>query len=700
MTALLPGFGDTVLAEPPSRAVSKPRPQRPAVRKFRPDIEGIRAFAVLSVVLYHAHLGVRGGFVGVDVFFVISGFLITRQLVSAVDRNGVRALPTFYTRRVRRLLPASVVVVVATVLAARIWAPALQVRSIAQDALATTVYGLNYRLAISGTQYLHETDAVSPLQHFWSLGVEEQFYLGWPLLIVLIAVLGRRFRTSLLVAFLVTIVAVSFYFSVTVTTSSPSWAYFSLHTRAWELALGALVGVGAPQLARLPRAVAQSAAVLGLVAIVGSAFLLSDATAYPGSAAALPVLGATVLIAAGCGRRLRTERILGEPSLQCLGRVSYSWYLWHWPMLILAPYVVGHSLGWIDRIAVVWLSLTAAVVSFFAIEDPARRLDLGNLKWFASGLGLSASVATACALVLTHLPALTGHGAAVTVVQADSASPAVIAQMQAAVLAGVRTTAVPSNLEPQPAAAAQNTPPSSKNGCHADFLVVKQGDCVFGDPVGTRTAVIFGDSHAEQWLPALSAAGVKARWKVVNWTKAACPAAQLSVFAPSLNRQYSECDSWRTATEARIAALKPALIVVSQSENVVSSSVSPTDFATATQVTLQRLRQIAGAKVVYLQDIPIPNYDMPTCVAQHLSDASKCNYSVKKAYTYPDRHRALLDSVAASATPTLDPQRWLCTADTCPAIVGNYLVYRNNTHMSADFSTWLAPMVAPLLAAR
>ena len=697
MTALLPGFVESALSETGRPAVGRVARPKPPVRKFRPDIEGIRAFAVLSVVLYHAHLGVRGGFVGVDVFFVISGFLITRQLVSAVGRDGVRALPTFYTRRVRRLLPASVVVVVATVLAARIWAPALQVRSIAQDALATTVYGLNYRLASTGTQYLHQTDAVSPLQHFWSLGVEEQFYFGWPVLIVLIAFLGRRFRTPLLAVFLLGVVAVSFYFSVTVTTSSPSWAYFSLHTRAWELALGALVAVAAQPLAALPRWLAQSAAAIGLIAIVSSAFLLSDATAYPGSAAALPVLGTTVLIAAGCGGRLRTERILGEPSLQCLGRVSYSWYLWHWPMLILAPYVVGHSLSWIERIVVVWLSLTAAVLSFFLIEDPARRLEAGNLKWFASGLGLSASVVTACALVLTHLPALTGHGAAVTVVQAASASPEVTAQMQAAVKAGVNTTAVPSNLEPQPAAAAQNTPPSSKNGCHADFLVVKQGDCVFGDAAGTRTAVIFGDSHAEQWLPAVSTAATTAKWKIVNWTKAACPAAQLSVFAPSLNRQYSECDSWRTATEARITALKPALIIVSQSENVVSSSVSPTDFAAATEVTLQRLRQIVGAKVVYMQDIPIPNYDMPTCVAQHLSDATKCNFSAKKAYTYPDRHQKMLASVAASGIPSIDPEHWLCTSDTCPAIVGNYLVYRNNTHMSADFSSWLAPMVAPLL---
>jgi peptidoglycan/LPS O-acetylase OafA/YrhL len=702
MTALLPGFVTPDADTGPRNVSEKANSShsRPAIRKFRPDIEGIRAFAVLSVVLYHAQLGVRGGFVGVDVFFVISGFLITRQLVASVAGRGVRALPTFYARRARRLLPASVAVVVATLLASRLWAPALQVQSIARDALATTYYGLNYRLAISGTQYLHETDAVSPLQHFWSLGVEEQFYLGWPILIVLIAAVGRRLRTPLLVTFLLGVVAASFYFSVTVTTSSPSWAYFSLHTRAWELALGALVAVGAQQFARLPRRVAELAAGLGLAAVVCSAFLLSAATAYPGYAAALPVVGTAVVIAAGCGRRLRTERVLGEPGLQCVGRVSYSWYLWHWPMLVLAPYLLGHPLGVLDRVAVVWLSLAAAVLTFFVIEDPARRLELPNARWFANGIALTASVITACTLVLSHLPALTGSGAAVTLAQVDSASPAAQAAMHAAVAAGVATTAVPSNLEPQPAAAAQNTPPSSRNGCHADFLSVKQGDCVFGDLSGSHTVVIFGDSHAEQWLPAVSAAAVTAHWKVVNWTKAACPAAQLSVFATSLNRQYTECDSWRAATEARIAALHPSLILVSQSENVASSSVSPAAFAGATLVTLRRLQQIAGAKVVYLQDIPVPNYDMPTCVAQHLSDAAACNFTVGKAYTYPDRHRALLAQLRGSTVPAVDPQGWLCTPSTCPAVVGNLLVYRNNTHLSADFSAWLAPLVAPLLTVK
>jgi peptidoglycan/LPS O-acetylase OafA/YrhL len=673
-------------------------PRRPSTaRKFRPDIEGARAFAVLSVVLYHAGLGIRGGFVGVDVFFVISGFLITRQLVDSVGRHGARALPTFYARRIKRLLPAGTVVVLTTVLVARLWAPALQVRSIALDAVFTTFYGLNYRLAVNGTQYLHQSDAVSPLQHFWSLGVEEQFYVVWPVLIVAVAWIGRGHRNALLLAVLALLVAVSFYYSVTVTRTSAPWAYFALHTRAWELALGALVGIGSGQLARLPRRVAEVGALCGLLAVVGSALLFSDATQYPGAAAGLPVGGAALLIASGCGGRRRVERLLGEPLMQCVGRVSYSWYLWHWPMLVLAPQLLGHPLTAVQRLVVVWISLAAAVLTYFIIEDPARALQFGNARWIANGLALSGAVAAAGALVLTHLPALVGSGAAVTVVQAQSATPQVVRQMQAAVLAGVDTLAVPSNLTPRPAAAASDTPASSKNACHADFLVTRQGPCVFGDPTGTHTAVIFGDSHAEQWLPAVSTAGRHAGWKIVNWTKAACPAAQLSVYAPTLNRAYTECDTWRQTTMARIAALKPDLVLVGESENVAGSTVTPAAFAAATVSTLQKFRAALASRLVFLSDIPVPNYDMPTCVAQHLSIARACNFAVKNAYSYPDRHRALAPAVAKAGFAVIDPQSWLCTGTQCPAVVGNYLVYRNSTHLSASFSAWLAPMVAPLL---
>ncbi len=690
----------TAVLERPAGAgpVGRRRVEGPEPRKFRPDIEGMRAFAVLAVVFYHADLGVRGGFIGVDVFFVISGFLITRQLVESVGKQGIRALPTFYTRRIRRLLPAGATVVIATIVAARIWAPALQVRSITIDGIFTTFYGLNYRLAIEGTQYLHQTDSVSPLQHFWSLGVEEQFYVVWPILIVLVAWIGRRYRNILLFVVLAAGAALSYHYSIVVTGQSSSWAYFSLHTRAWELALGGLVAIGCRPLARLPRRLAGLGAWIGLGTVVASAFMFSDSTKYPGSLAAVPVVGAALLIACGCGPRLKVERVLGEPMLQCIGRISYSWYLWHWPMLIMAPLIVGHPLTWPARLFVIWLSFVVAIMSYFMIENPFRALGKRNWQGFGTGFLISGAVVACGALILANLPSVVGSGAAVKTNQitASGGSPALI-QLQADITAGIATKAAPRNLTPIPSSAAEDTPPSSKDGCHADFLVVKQGACVFGDPNGTHTAVLFGDSHMEQWLPAFDAAAKQSHWKIVNWTKASCPPAEMTVFAPSLNRTYTECDTWRQQTIARIAALHPDLVFMSQSENVASSSMSPGTYTSDTVQTLNLLKSATHAPVTFIDDIPIPNADTPTCVADHLADVTKCTFALKAAYTYPARHEAIGAGVKSAGFPMVDPQQWLCNTSRCPAVVGNLLVYRNSTHMTATYSAWLMPMVRPLL---
>jgi peptidoglycan/LPS O-acetylase OafA/YrhL len=667
-------------------------------RGFRPDVEGLRAVAVVAVVLYHAGLGIRGGYVGVDVFFVLSGFLITRQLTGAVASKGIRAIPTFYAHRIRRLLPAAAVAVVATVVAARVWAPVLQVRGIATDAIFTTFYSLNYRLAELGTDYQHVGVAASPLQHFWSLGVEEQFYVGWPIVIVLLMCVGRRHASVLLTLFLLGVIVVSARLSVIVTAHAAPWAYFSLHTRAWELAVGALVALGARHLVRLPRPIAGLVGWLGLIAIVYSALAYTDETPFPGSAAWLPVGGSALVVAAGCGPRVSVERILAEPLMQCLGRVSYSWYLWHWPMLVLIPDALGHDLTVVERVGVVWLSLVAAVSSYFAIESPPRRIVMPNWRWLSAGVGLTSSV-TVCALLVLAFPRSTtgqGHEVHLAPVAGSAAeAPSIISR---GILHGIHTVAVPRNLTPQPQHAAASVPPTSHNGCHAGFTSIHQPDCVYGDAKAQRTVVLFGDSHIEQWLPAFAIAGARRHWKVVNWTKAACPAAWLTVFNPSLNREYTECDEWRAETIARIAGLHPRLVVVGQSENVVSSDVSASGFASATIRTLDELRRSTTARVVYLGDIPVPNSDLPGCVAEHLDDVRPCTFSRSDAYTYPARHRAIGPAVRTARFRFVDPAPFFCTTTTCPAVVGNVLVYRNDTHMTVPYSRWLAPIAIRLLA--
>ncbi|WP_426563225.1 acyltransferase family protein [Angustibacter sp. McL0619] len=688
----------------PSPSASRSRARsavRPQPRGYRPDIEGLRAVAVIVVVLYHAKLlGVRGGFVGVDVFFVISGFLITRQLLTVVGAQGLRALPTFYTRRIKRLLPAAAVVVIATTLAVRLLGTPLQVRRVAMDAISTTFYGINYRLAIQGTDYQHQGDSVSPLQHFWSLAVEEQFYLVWPILIALVCWFAGRRRVAALVVVLAAVTAISFRFSQEVTAASASWAYFSLHTRAWELALGGLVSLGADQLARLPAVLAWATGWLGLAAVLTSAFLYNDSTPYPGSAAALPVLGATVVVAAGCGRRRSVERVLGEPLMQCLGRVSYSWYLWHWPMLVLAPLVVHHSLGVLDRFAVVWLSLAAAVLSYFFVEQPVRQLGAAPWKGFALGFSVSAAVAAVAVAAIALGPAVVGSGAAVDLATTATATPEVFQEMDAAVAAGVSVRAAPRNLAPQPAVAARDLPAADGTSCHANFATIHQGPCVYGDERGTQTMVLLGDSHADMWLGAFDEAARARHWKVVDWTKSACPAAGMTVRNSSLNRTYVECDQWRQDVLARIAKLKPELVVMSNSENLAPASVTPQQWSQASLATMDAVRRTSGARVVLLQDIPVPTYDVPDCVAGHLAAVRDCAFATSKAYSFPARHRDLAARAAAAGFAVVDPLRWICTEQTCPAVVGNLLVYRDDTHLTATFSRWLAPRVGGLLTTR
>ncbi|MBO0807002.1 MAG: acyltransferase [Actinobacteria bacterium] len=673
--------------------------EHPETAGFRPDIEGMRALAVLSVVLYHADLlGVHGGFVGVDVFFVISGFLITRLLLDSVGDQGIRALASFYARRIRRLLPAAMTVVVATVVAARFWAPPLSVRPISIDAIFTTFYGLNYRLAVEGTQYLNEGSAVSPLQHFWSLAVEEQFYLCWPILIVVMVFLGRRHRTALLGVLLAVIVVVSFRYSVVVTGTDAPWAYFSLATRAWELGMGALVALGASRLARLPGSIAVAGTWLALAAVLAAAFAYNGRTPYPGSAAALPVAGAAALIACGCSGQRGAGVLLSARPWRFAGRMSYSWYLWHWPMLVLAPMILGHALRWPERLTVVAASLAAAVITFTLIENPARSLRLPNLQWFAGGLALSGSAVAAAVLVLGNLPSLAGTGAAATVVHAPAATRTVISEMKAAIRAGLNTTDAPRNLTPAPARARADVPYSSHDGCHASISAITQGPCVSGDRTGRDTAVLFGDSHMQQWQPAFTRAGGYAHWRIVNLTKSGCAPGKLTEFIAQLNRIYTECNTWRALTLRRIEALNPAVVVLAGSDNEAAANVSPATYAGATVSTVRTLQRTTTAKIVYLEDTPYPRYDVASCVAAHLHDVRACNLPRGRAYPYPARHQAINQALRKLGGVTLaDPAGWICASNACPAVVGNLLVFRDSQHLSAAFSRWLTPMITSLL---
>ncbi|MGL5810092.1 MAG: SGNH hydrolase domain-containing protein [Nocardioides sp.] len=683
----------------PERMAARDTPGAAAgARRFRPDIQGLRAVAIILVVLYHAEVPwISAGYVGVDVFFVISGFLITGQLLRQVSRDSKVSLTAFYAGRIRRLLPPALIVVIATLLAARVWDSVFHVRSVTTDALWTLVYGINFHLAAQGVDYQNDHGPVSPLQHMWSLAVEEQFYVVWPLLVALCAWLGGRHRVRLVAGVLVALTAASLYLSVDQTAANPTYAYFGSHTRAWELALGALLAIGAHRLSELCRSVSSAMSALswsGLAAIVASAVVYDDGTAFPGTAALLPVLGTCAVIAAGCGPRPSgAERVLGLGAMQGIGKVSYGWYLWHWPMVVLIPLAAGRELGPIYLVQISVLALWFAVLTRHLVENPALRSRLRARTWVGLGVSWSGATAAASALVVISLPAFVGTGARAGEITLDKADTS---KVVASLVAGLEITDAPRNLKPSIAAAAQDQPASTRDGCHADFLVVAQGDCVYGDPQGPKTVVLFGDSHAEQWLPALDRQGQDNGWRVVNWTKAACSVADVDTYSNALNRTYSECMEWREWTFQRIKKLAPDLVVVSQSD-AVPGDIGNLDWAEATSRTMAYLRS-ERTPVAYLLDTPWPAGNVPECLATHLDDVGACNTPVPATNPFDGRKDAVRASLDEIGVPAIDPERWLCSSQECPAIVGNLLVYRDDSHLTATFSRWLAPMTAPLFA--
>jgi peptidoglycan/LPS O-acetylase OafA/YrhL len=371
-------------------APERPVREESSRQQFRPDIEGMRAIAVGLVILFHAYrVPFTGGFVGVDVFFVISGFLITSLLLKERDRTGRISILGFYARRVRRILPASALVVLVTVFATYAWLGFIAGNNTALDAEWTAIFAANIHFGLVQTDYFGALLPPSPLQHMWSLGVEEQFYLIWPGVFLVLVLLTRMHHRKALCGGLSLIVGASLIWSVKQTAVNQTWAYFSPLTRAWELGLGALVAVLATLIAGIRQAwVPQVLAFGGLIGIALAAVLFTSDTRYPGSAAALPVVGSAVLIAAGCAnQRSIVGRALSTRPMQWVGARSYSMYLWHWPLLVIPAQYATKELSALQNTGLVLLTVLASALTYRLVENPIRRS-----KFLAPRTGLTLAI--------------------------------------------------------------------------------------------------------------------------------------------------------------------------------------------------------------------------------------------------------------------------------------------------------------------
>ncbi|HEX4443427.1 MAG TPA: acyltransferase family protein [Galbitalea sp.] len=654
------------------------------VRPFRKDIQGLRAIAVLLVVIYHAGVpGIPGGYTGVDVFFVISGFLITGHLVSEIADTGRLQFGRFYARRVRRILPASFVVLALTLIASLIFIPPALVAKTVKDAAATALYVPNYSFAVQGTNYLAET-APSPFQHYWSLGVEEQFYLLWPALLFVVWLVVKRRRLKLVVV-VGAVVLVSLAYSIILTGQSQPWAFFSLPTRAWEFGIGGLVAIaGTATSSRVPARLGAVLSWVSLAVVILGAVLLNASTPYPGSAAVIPVVGtAGVILFGGNAAPYGPIALLGTRVMQFVGAISYSLYLVHWPLLVI-PEEAGGRTAPLPLLVTVGLGILAVPLAWLLyryVETPVRsgvffrklRARTTLITAAATSLGVVAACLIAV-VVVDHAP-----------VSSDRvASPHKVASPYPSF-----TSYVPSNLTPALKSASTDVPILYSDGCHLEAPQTTVQKCAFGDLASKVTVALFGDSHAAQWFPALDKLADEHGFRLDVYTKSSCPSVDVPVVADG--SPYTECTAWRSAVIARLKAAPPNLIVMSNLANYPdqpNGGISKAQWAAGLAKTLSALP--ASSRTFLVSDTPNMMATPSICLSANVNNTGACAVPRSKAVDGAWR-RSEADAAEAGGATVIDLNNFICNATLCGPIIGSALLYRDSTHLTASFVTTLAP---------
>ena len=648
--------------------------------------------AVLGVVLNHAGVPwLPGGYVGVDIFFVISGYLITSHLLDSLKATGRIDFAGFYARRARRILPASFVVLALSIIGAFIWVPPLLREQVLKDAIATALYVPNYSFAQQGTDYLAESSP-SLFQHYWSLGVEEQFYIVWPLLMLILWVALRRSNKWMLLV-LAIVVAASFTACVLETYHSQPWAFFSLWTRAWELGCGGLVAfILSKRRAVLPRAAAVIAGWLGVGGIAASFVLFSAATAFPGAAAALPVVSTAVLILAGASQeQFGPLVVLRTRPFQFVGKISYSLYLVHWPILILTQAAIGYytPLSVWASLALMVAAVPIAWLFYRFVEAPARRAPVlakakprRTLLLAAAGSLVLAILASVAIAETDALPLNAGRTTASSV---PTDPP-------------VQTDFVPAGMHPTLQRAADDNPSIYAAGCEVGFAQTAPQPCVYGKSANQRI-VLFGDSHAAQWYPALQPIAAGNGYQLETQTKSACASVNVELSLKGV--PYTACDAWRTNVIKQLRSDPPALVVLANYTNPVFASTS--DETGQWQSGLEdTIRQLSSfTKVVVIADTPDLRVSPTVCLSAHLTSADDCGRSASIALKSPGR-AAEVKATTATGTKLVNLNGYFCTSTRCPAVIGDTLAYRDSHHVSATYSKELSPVlgkaITPLMA--
>jgi peptidoglycan/LPS O-acetylase OafA/YrhL len=643
---------------------------------IRTDVEALRAVAILLVVAFHGGIrGITGGFVGVDVFYVLSGYLITGQLVGEIHRTHRLSLLQFYARRVRRLLPAASLVLLATLLAACVLFAPEELTFTARGARASALYMSNMFFATNAADYFAPRVASNPLLHTWSLSVEEQFYFFWPLLILLGLRTGGNVRALLIL--MITLTTLSLATSVWFTAGHPVLAFYALPFRAWEFGLGGLAALLPRGALMLPDRVWLSVGWLGMAMVLGSALAISTTTSFPGYAALVPVLGTTFTLVASAEKpHSGVGKLLDLPLLQKLGGLSYSWYLWHWPFLVFLAALVP-VVSTVDRIAALLASLAVAMLTHRFFENPIR-FNPHLAKRPIVSLSAAAAIGGVCLVAATLSLRFAEQLGQMPGMQASAAAVHDIASIA-------------------------HTRCISLDGSSS----VKT--CEFGASTATTTVVLFGDSHAIPWFEPLHRIAEHHGWKLITVLKSGCSAAAFSADPdPVLSTQ---CSQWREQAIHDIVASRPSLVFLGSATNRLKRHIESTRHATPTELeaiqegtrrTVQALTG-AGLHVMFARDNPEFSFDMPTCLAhlqRHAWYASSACEMPLATVLDPAIHEA--EQSAIRGLPNvhyIDLTNRFCHASLCGGVSDGMVIYRDTDHLTGHFAASLAAVLEPQVLA-
>jgi|LakMenE01Jun11ns_1017448.scaffolds.fasta_scaffold9945218_3 peptidoglycan/LPS O-acetylase OafA/YrhL len=606
-----------------------------------PHIQSLRALAALLVLIYHADY-LPGGYIGVDIFYVISGYLITNLLLRELEQTRRLEFMAFYARRFKRLLPASFVVVITTGIVGWIFLPNSYRADFGRDLIAASTYISNFLFALWDADYQNLGSTPSPFIHFWSLAVEEQFYLFWPILILIF--FRIKGRTGVFYGVL-TVALTSFLFSLYLTERSPVWSFYILPTRAWEMASGALILFASKRL-REGFFNRPQLGLLSIVLISFSTFLFNETTSFPGTAALLPVIATALLILSRENWPPFLDVLSRFPLTQWLGKISYPLYLWHWPVLVIPEISLSRALRLHELIAAICLILLLSELTNRFIEEPLRYSSLATKKIFLASLAATLlSVTLGIAISASYTSSITSSSGFTFDIDE-----------------------------------VRSKPKNNLDGCHIHVGVTIAPKCEYGSTNSEKTIVLYGDSHAAQWLPALDIIGRQYGVRIVSLTKSACPSAEV---IKELSSQYrvDDCQKFRDESISRIKRENPDAVIMTgmQPFTAPNSNISSRDWwLQGEAIAYSRIKNQTKFPI-YLTDTPLPKVDIPSCVAE--AKGIEC-----------DTSRPVSPEVAPGLI-AINPTPWLCDSS-CPAVIDEIVVYRDKSHLSVAMSEYLAPFLA------